>query len=523
LAERIVAAQYANNELLSINETPLSGGFIEPLYLDTPAGAKTQLRTFDFVLCMAANHVLTKHCLVIGQPIDDCNYWTYSDDTEPAAGELISLTEEMRRLIDAALTINVRHILAQEALDYFTRSGQTALVEYVKHCGKAGIKVNACDAPDGEYLDIYRDPLLPSTGLLTSFRLQKYHKGFILIPEGAKIETFTREIPPLLKLHDKYKDWGRICGVDSVPALNAIAASGGRAVQEFIRLCEVYSEKNFSDAARDIVDKRANARIIMLAGPSSSGKTTSAKRLCLHLQVLGLLPIVISLDDYYLHPDAVPRDEDGKPDFECLEALDVPYLNKQLLALLDGETVTLPKFDFKTGQRSAGKEIKLQPRSALVVEGIHALNDNLTPSVPRDAKYKLYVSALTQIKLDEHNRISASDNRLIRRIVRDNQFRGIPASRTLMMWHSVRRGELRHIFPFQNSADAIINSALEYELGVLRIYAEPLLRSVPASEKVHAEAARLLRILANFAAIPPQYISGISILREFIGNSEFKY
>ncbi|MDR0540522.1 MAG: nucleoside kinase [Spirochaetaceae bacterium] len=521
--EKVVAALYANNEMIPLCEKPAATlaahSTTVPVYLDSAEGVKAAQRTFAYVLCMAASRVLKNRSLFIGQPLDDCYYWTYTDQTLPQEAELCLLETEMRSIIADDRVVETVYLAAQEADSYFSAQGQSALARHVRSCGKASVKVNRC----ADFFDIYREPLLPRTGMLSSFCLRQYHKGFVLISDISKKDIFTKPAPQILKLHDKYKEWADICGVHSVPELNAIAASGGRNVQDFIRLIEVYSEKNFSAAAQSIFEQHDKTRVILLAGPSSSGKTTSAKRLCLHLQVLGLSPIVVSLDDYYLHPDNVPRDEDGKPDFECLEALDIPYLNKQLIALLSGETVTLPKFDFKTGLRTSGKEIRLSPRSALILEGIHALNDALTPGVPREKKYKLYVSALTQIKLDEHHRISAADNRLIRRIVRDNQFRAIPASRTLSMWPSVRRGELRHIFPFQNTADTIINSALEYELGVLRIYAEPLLRSVPVGEPVHAEAARLLNLLENFAAISPQYISGISILREFIGNSEFKY
>jgi uridine kinase len=305
--------------------------------------------------------------------------------------------------------------------------------------------------------------------------------------------------------------------------LNELAFGGSKPLRDFIRINEIYAEKNFSDAAQYIYQRRDETRIVLLAGPSSSGKTTSAKRLCLHLQVLGLRPITISLDDYYLPRDIVPRDADGNYDFECLESLDVPYLNEQLLALLADKVVTLPVFNFRKGGREQGRSIQLGRRAVLVVEGIHALNDRLTPDIPRHKKCKLYVSPLTQIKIDEHHRVSSSDNRLLRRLVRDYRYRAMSAHATLEMWPRVRRGELLHIFPFQDSADYIINSALEYEIGVLRLFAEPVLRSAPVDGRTHAEAARLLALLENFAAIPPSYIPGTSVLREFIGDSDFDY
>jgi uridine kinase len=296
-------------------------------------------------------------------------------------------------------------------------------------------------------------------------------------------------------------------------------------IREYIRIAEAFQEKKLDEIADNIYDSKDTVKAILIAGPSSSGKTTTAKRLSIALKVMGIEPIAISLDDYYVGTENTPKDEKGEPDYECLEALDVPYLNRQLLALLAGEEVTLPVFDFKTGKRreTGGRKIRLDSRTMLVIEGIHGLNDALTPQIKRETKFKLYVSALTQLNLDDHNRIPTSDNRLLRRMVRDHQFRNAKAVRTFNMWPSVQRGERKNIFPFQNSADAAFNSALDYELAVLKFYAEPLLRSVKPGMKEYSEAKRLLSFLENFAPIPPQYVPGTSILREFIGESEFKY
>jgi uridine kinase len=262
----------------------------------------------------------------------------------------------------------------------------------------------------------------------------------------------------------------------------------------------------------------------MIAGPSSSGKTTTAKRLSIQLQVMGMEPISVSLDDYYRNTVDIPKDENGQIDLESLDALDVPYLNQQLVELLEGKEVDIPIFDFKSGTRKVrGKPIHLDKHSILIMEGIHGLNDACTPQVERKKKFMLYVSALTGLNLDDHNRIPTSDNRLLRRMVRDNQFRGTVAAKTISMWPSVQAGERKHIFPFQDSADAAFNSALDYELAVLKFYADPLLRSVKPNMIEYAEARRMLSFLENFAPIPPQYVPGNSILREFIGESEFKY
>jgi uridine kinase len=342
------------------------------------------------------------------------------------------------------------------------------------------------------------------------------------VGRGNIIDPF-EDSPKIFSVYNEYKKWGSIVEVRSVGELNARISN--RTIKDYIRIAEAFQGRKLVDIAEKIYEKRDALKVILIAGPSSSGKTTSAKRLAIELMVMGIKPIAISLDDYYMGTEKTPRDEKGEPDYECLEALDVPYLNQQLLALFAGEEVTLPVYDFKTGRRkeTGGKKIRMDRRTMLIVEGIHGLNDALTPAIKRELKFKLYVSALTQLNLDDHNRIPTSDNRLLRRMVRDYQFRSKDAAGTIKMWPNVQRGERQHLFPFQNSADAAFNSALDYELAVLKFYADPLLRVVRPGCPEYAEAARLLSFLENFAPIPPQYVPGTSILREFIGESEFKY
>jgi uridine kinase len=318
-----------------------------------------------------------------------------------------------------------------------------------------------------------------------------------------------------------YKEWGRIVGVHCVGQLNDLIAK--RDIQEFIRICETNADKKLSCIAERINKKKDDVKLVLIAGPSSSGKTTTAKRLSLQLKVLGIEPIAVSLDDYYRHPSKVPLNEKGDKDFECLEALDIDYLNRQLIDLFAGKEITLPVFDFKTGERREGKKIKLERRQMLVLEGIHGLNDALTPQIPAKNKFKVYASALTQINIDDHNRVPTTDNRLLRRLVRDYKFRGVSAETTLKMWPDVQHGAEKYIFKFQNSADAVFNSGLDYEISVLRLYAEPLLRSVTPDSESYAEAARLLSFIKNFYPVPPQYVPPLSVLREFIGDSDFKY
>ena len=296
-----------------------------------------------------------------------------------------------------------------------------------------------------------------------------------------------------------------------------------RKVSDFVNVTETLQNKCIADIADQIKDS-GDVKTVLIAGPSSSGKTTTSKKLTMQLQVLGYQPKVIELDSYYVGRESTPLDENGEYDYEALEALDVEQLNRDLQDLFDGKEIRIPSYDFVEGKRYySGKTMQLEKRNILIMEGIHGLNDKLTPSVPKEQKFKIYLSALTQLNLDDHNRIPTSDNRLIRRIVRDSQFRGKSASETIKMWPNVQKGERLHIFPFQDNANAMLNTALDYELSVLKVYAEPLLRCVTPLQREYAEAGRLLRFLSNFSPIPANFVPGQSIIREFIGGSEFKY
>ena len=330
------------------------------------------------------------------------------------------------------------------------------------------------------------------------------------------------ENPVLFSIYREYKNWGKILRVGSVGRLDELIREGG--IQDFVQVAEALQDKKIAEIADRINALRDQVRVVLIAGPSSSGKTTFSKKLMIQLRVVGRNPITISLDDYYKPHDRTPRDEEGKPDFESLDALDVELLNDTLVRLLRAEEVETPIFDFHAGARKPeGRKMRLPDRAILILEGIHGLNDALTPLVPRESKHKIYVSALTQLNLDDHNRIATTDNRLIRRIVRDSQFRGHSALQTLTMWPSVRRGEDRNIFPFQNGADSAFNSALDYELAVLKVYADPLLASVKPDAPEYQEARMLLSFLSNFAPLHPRWVPATSILREFIGESAFKY
>ncbi len=517
-----LAAVRANNEIIPISTRLEVNTVLEPVTLAGAEGAMIYRRSLSFILALSARELFPDRSLYVGHSLGNSYYYSFVEERKLTEDEIAEIAARMRALVAADLPIRFRYISYADALAHFGGNHQTDTALLLEQRSEAKVPVNECR----DYLDLAIAPLVPRTGLLTRFDLLPYENGFLLRFPGVGCESLVRDFedsPRIFSVYREYKKWGRIIGVQAVGHLNRLVAS--REIKNYIQVAEAFQAKKLGEIADRIYERRDAVGIVLIAGPSSSGKTTTAKRLAIQLKVLGIEPIAISLDDYYVGKDQTPRDENGEPDLECLEALDVPYLNEQLLALFRDEAVDIPVFDFKTGTRrvGGGKRIKLGRRSMLIIEGIHGLNDGLTPQIERDRKFKLYVSALTQLNLDDHNRIPTSDNRLIRRMVRDYQFRGNSAAGTLKMWPSVQKGELKHIFPFQDGADVAFNSALDYELAVLKVYAEPLLRSVKPTMPEYAEAVRILSFLENFAPIPPQLVPPQSILREFIGDSEFKY
>ena len=517
-----LAAVKVNNEILPLSARLEVNSRLEPVLLESPEGVAVYRCSLAFLLAVAARELFPERSLYIGHSLGHSYYYTFLEGKKPEKKEVENLQEKMRRLVHDDLPISCHYMAYAEARELFANNHQDDTALLLDERSESKVKVNEC----AEFVDLYISPLVDRTGLLQAFELMPYEEGFLLrfpaTGAGNHIESF-EDSPKIFSVYSEYKKWGRIVGVQSVGRLNRMVSD--RTIRDYIRIAEAFQEKKLAEIADQIYERKDDVRTVLIAGPSSSGKTTTAKRLSIALKVMGIEPISISLDDYYVGTDKTPKDEKGEPDFECLEALDIPYLNQQLLSLLSGEEITLPVFDFKVGRRKeeGGRKIHLDRRTMLIIEGIHGLNDALTPQIKREIKFKLYVSALTQLNLDDHNRIPTSDNRLLRRLVRDYQFRGAGAVRTIKMWPSVQRGERKHIFPFQNSADVALNTALDYELAVLKFYAEPLLRSVKPGMKEYSEATRLLSFLGNFAPIPSQYVPGTSILREFIGDSEFKY
>ncbi|MDR3276206.1 MAG: nucleoside kinase [Treponema sp.] len=520
--EQAIAAVRVNNEVLPLSARLEVNALVEPVPLAGPEGAMIYRRSLAFVLAIAARQLSPERILAVGHSLGNGYYYTFADERRPTGPEIAEIQGAMQRLVEADLPIRFGRMAYGEALELFEQNHQADTRALLEERSESVVKVNHC----GDFVDLYIEPLVRRTGLLSAFDIMAYQNGFLIrfpaVGQGRTIDPF-EDSPGLFAVYDEYKKWGRIVGVHAVGDLNRMIAN--RSVKDYIRIAEAFQMKKVTGIAEELYARRDQVRLVLIAGPSSSGKTTSAKKLSIELKVMGIEPVSISLDDYYLDTNLTPRDEKGRPDYECLEALDVPYLNEQLLALFKGDEVSLPVYDFKSGRRreEGGRRIRLGRRTMLIVEGIHGLNGALTPQVEHGRKFKLYVSALTQLNLDDHNRIPTSDNRLIRRMVRDYQFRGTGAAKTIQMWPSVQAGERKHIFPFQNSADAAFNSALDYELAVLKFYADPLLRSVKPNQTEYAEAVRLLGFLENFAPIPPQYVPGASILREFIGESEFKY
>ncbi len=517
-----VVACYVNNELTSLSYKLKFNATILPVTLDTPVGVIVYRRSLCFLLTVAARELFPGKTLTIGNSISDGYFYFFPEQDSVPPEELSALEERMREIVDLDVPIRRTVMSYHDALQYFTQNDQEATAELLETRNEMKIPVHECR----NFLDLAHGPLVPSTGYLKHFLLQPYETGFILrFPKPGQtpglFDPF-KDSPLLFSIYREYKNWGKVLNVATVGQLNKIISSNG--IQEFIRVAEALHNKKISQIADRIGERRDQVKVILIAGPSSSGKTTFTKKLAIELRVLGFSPVMVSLDDYFVPRERTPKDEEGNYDFEALEAIDIPLLNEHLLDLFHGKEVEVPIFDFKTGSRKEkGRTLKIPSNGILLMEGIHGLNDRLTPQIDPAWKFKIYVSALTQLNIDEHTRIPTTDNRLIRRIVRDYQFRGHSAYKTLTMWPSVRRGEDRNIFPFQESADAAFNSALDYELGVLKPIAEPILKAVKPHHEVYSEAIRLLSFLNNFLPIPVKFVPETSILREFVGDSGFKY
>lgn len=519
-ADSPVVAAFVNNEVRALSYRLRINARIQPIALRSSDGHRVYRRSLAYALAIAASRVSPHGRLLVGHSLGNAYYYSFDGGTSPdeVAG---LLSRELGAIVAADLPI-VRGVVSyDDALEYFRAHHMEDAALLVERHNTSEVAVYRC----GEFMDLSHGPLVPRTGLLTTYRIEPYEDGVLLVfpdPQDPTRVTEGSRSHIIFGVYREYKEWGRVLGISSVGQLNQLTERGE--VKEFIRVAEALHNKKIAAIADSAAITGEREKVVLIAGPSSSGKTTFTKKLAVQLRAIGLMPEIISLDDYFVSRDRTPVDEDGNFDFEVIEAIDVELLNQHLVALFAGEAVEIPSFNFKTGRPEyRGRTLRLGERSVLMMEGIHGLNPALTPRIAPDRTFRVYVSALTQLNLDDHNRIATTDNRILRRMVRDHQFRGHSAVDTLSMWPSVRRGEDRNIFPFQDSADAVFNTALDYEVGVLRNHAEPLLRQVKPRHDVYHEAVRLQTFLRNFTAIPEKLVPAESILREFIGDSGFHY
>ena len=499
---------------------------IEFLDLRSSSGLRAYTRTLFFVLSKAA-HDLWPECNVsIDIPVSNGYYVDIrrkDENDKPieiTPDDVHELRERMKALIDAAIPIHRHETTTEEAIRMFRESRSYSKVKLLE--GKGSLYTTYYDI-DG-YVDYYYGALLTNTSQIYLFGLEYYYGGVLLrIPstdDPSKLGAFVRQ-DKMFEIFKEHHQWQDIVGMRTVGDLNVAIDKGYS--NQLIQISEALQEKKIAQIADDIA-KRKGIKLVLIAGPSSSGKTTTCKRLSVQLAVNGLKPIGISLDDYFLDREQTPRDESGDYDFEHLHALNIPLLNEQMNALFRGEEVELPRYNFQSGKSEwSGKKLQLKGSEVLVVEGIHALNPELTANIPQEQIYRVYASALTTILLDNHNYIPTTDNRLLRRIIRDHKYRGVSARETIRRWPSVRRGENRWIFPFQENADAMFNSAMLFELAVIKRQAEPVLEQVPENCEEYAEAYRLRKFLSYIHPIPEDQIPPTSLLREFLGGSSFKY
>jgi len=518
-------AALVNNDLVSLSYPLTVDSRVRFLAMDDPHGWRVYRRSLCFLLAKAVHALFPDASLNVEHSFGLGLYCSFSagPDAENglSAGDRERLVAHMEELVERDIPIERRKIAYTDALAEFERSGRIATRNLLAHRNPPRVVLHWCEG----FSDLAHGPLAPSTGALSQFEIIPYPRGFVLhLPDRTdptRIPPFEDQ-PHLFRIFQEHKEWGRILGVSTVGKLNELTAAGESLY--FVRTAEALHEKKVARIADAIAEARDRIRFVLVAGPSCAGKTTFAKRLTVHLTVNGIRPVTLGADDYFVGPEQNPLGDDGKPDFEHLEAVDIDLLNRHLVQLMNGETIDRPTYNFGTKQREyRGDRITLDPDTVLIVEGIHGLNPRLTHAVPTACTFRIYVSALTQLSLDVNNRISTTDNRLMRRIVRDHQFRGHSALDTLRMWPNVRRGEKRWIFPFQQNTDATFNSALDYELGVLKPLVEPLLMQVKPSHPEYAEARRLTEFLLNFTAIPSRYVPAASILREYIGGSGFEY
>ncbi len=522
----VIAVKF-NNKVASLDRPVDRDGQVECVDMSSRDGALIYRRSLTFLLIRAIADLFPDLKVYINHSL---NRGYYGEVFNEILGEekpqvlvesdIRRIKQHMTELVKEDIPFERNEVPIPEAMKMFADAGLHDKVELLRYREDEQISVYRC----GEMINHFYGQLLPSTAHLTLFDIKLCDPGFVLLfPTHGK----PHELPPyhheekLFSVYQEYEQWAKILGVRSVAHLNGLVDT--REINEYVLIAEALHEKKIAQLADVVTNHERGPRVVLLSGPSASGKTTTVKRLSIQLRVNGMRPLTVGLDDFFVEREKTPRDEKGEFDFEAFGAIDIELLQDAVRRLLKGEEVALPKFDFKKGKPIPGKRVQLEKGQPLILEGIHALNPNLLPSIPDGSKFKIYISPLTHLNIDDHNRIASSDCRVIRRMVRDANYRGYDAVQTLQRWPSVRRGEERNIFPYQNEADFIFNSSLPYEVSVMRRFAEPVLMAVPREDRMFAESARLLKFMSYFRQINVDIVPRHSLLREFIGGSTFRY
>ena len=509
-----------NNKVEGMNYQVFQNKDVEFLDLHSASGVRTYTRSLFMVLCKAVHDLYPKSKVVIDIPVSNGYYCNISIGHTVTENDATRIRQQMQSIIDRALPIRHYEATTEQALNMFRELGDEAKVKLLGSMGSLYTTYYKLD----DYVDYYYGSMLTNTSQIKLFGVEKFFDGLLLrVPSAenpAKLDDFINQ-GKMFEVFRVHHRWQEILGVRTVGDFNEAVKQGF--ANDLINVSEALQEKKISQMAETIANKEG-VRVVLIAGPSSSGKTTFCKRLSVQLLTCGVKPVQISLDDYFVNRIDTPKDETGEYDYENLYALNIPLINEQFTALFQGKEVQLPSYNFQTGMSEMkGKKLRLKPNNVLIVEGIHALNPMLTKDIADEKKFRIYASALTTILLDDHNYIPTTDNRLIRRIVRDYKYRGCSAQDTIRRWPSVRAGEKKWIFPYQENADAMFNTAMLYEVAVLKAQAEAVLEQVPEKCDEYAEAYRLRKFLSYFASLPFRSLPPTSLLREFLGGSSFKY
>ncbi|WP_317585431.1 nucleoside kinase [Segatella copri] len=509
-----------NNKVEGMHYRVYNSKDVEFLDMTSSSGSRAYTRTLFFVLCKAVQDIYPATDVVIDIPVSNGFYVDIRLGRPVVDEDVNIIRRRMQEIIDARMPIRRFTVPTEEAVALFQEKGDVEKVKLLKTSGS----IYTTYYKIGDYVDYYYGTLLTNTSQLYLFGLEKYYDGMLLRIPSLKNPDVLGEMTRQDKMFEIFKEhhrWQSILGIRTVGDFNQAIDSNHST--DIINISEALQEKKIAKIAEEIANRKG-VKLVLLAGPSSSGKTTSCKRLSIQLAVNGLKPLQISLDDYFVDREKTPKDASGEYDYESIYALDLDLINEQFNALFRGEEVELPKYDFQSGKsKKSGNKLKMNDNNVLVVEGIHALNPELTAHIPQEQIFRVYASALTTILLDNHNYIPTTDNRLLRRIIRDYKYRGVSAQETIHRWPSVRAGENKWIFPFQENADAMLNTAMLYELAVIKMQAEPLLQQVPENCEEYAEAYRLLKFLKYFKGIPYNNLPPTSLLREFLGGSSFHY